>query len=110
MHKAKYLAAAPRRAGDYGQHRHSSKPGPVQVAICIGTFKRRDLLRKLLSGLSDLAFRKMPAPEISVVVVDNDSARSAEDVVAAAQLPWAKKYVVEPRRGIACVRNRAVFE
>ena len=82
----------------------------VHVAICIGTFKRRDLLRKLLSGVAQLAFRKMPVPEITVVVVDNDSEGSAEDICSAAQLPWQIRYVVEPRRGIARVRNRAVLE
>jgi succinoglycan biosynthesis protein ExoM len=82
----------------------------VQVAICIGTFKRHDLLRKLLIGVSELAFRKIPVPDITVIVVDNDSSRTGEEVCAAAQLPWLRKYVVEPRRGIACVRNRAVLE
>jgi GT2 family glycosyltransferase len=82
----------------------------VQVAICIGTFKRHELLRKLLAGVSNLAFRKMPAPEIKVIVVDNDAARTGELVCADTPLPWPKKYVVEPRRGIAVVRNRAVLE
>jgi succinoglycan biosynthesis protein ExoM len=82
----------------------------VQVAICIGTFKRRELLRKLLAGLSNLAFRKMPAPEIKVIVVDNDASRTGEYACAETPLPWPKKYVVEPRRGIAVVRNRAVLE
>jgi succinoglycan biosynthesis protein ExoM len=85
-------------------------PATMQVAICIGTFNRRDLLRKLLTGVAQLAFRKTPAPEITVIVVDNDAERSAEYVCNAAQLPWPIKYVVEPRRGIARVRNRAVFE
>jgi succinoglycan biosynthesis protein ExoM len=82
----------------------------VQVAICVGTFKRRELLRKLLIGISELAFCKMPLPEITVIVVDNDVSRTAEDVCADTRLPWAKKYAVEPRRGIARVRNRAVLE
>jgi succinoglycan biosynthesis protein ExoM len=82
----------------------------VRVAICIGTFRRCELLRKLLIGISNLAFRKMPVPEITIIVADNDSTRSGEEVCATTQLPWSKKYVVEPQRGIAHVRNRAVRE
>ena len=44
------------------------------------------------------------------MVVDNDSARSAADICDAVSLPWPAKYVVEPRRGIAQARNRAIRE
>jgi succinoglycan biosynthesis protein ExoM len=82
----------------------------VAITICIATFRRRQLLSKLLARLSLLEFRMLPAPTIKVVVVDNDAERSGEGVCAEAQLPWDLKYVVEPRRGIAIVRNRAVRE
>jgi succinoglycan biosynthesis protein ExoM len=83
---------------------------PVDITICIATFKRRQLLTKLLARLSQLEFRMLPAPAIKVVVVDNDADRSGEEVCAEAKLPWDLKYLVEPRRGIAVVRNRAVRE
>jgi succinoglycan biosynthesis protein ExoM len=83
---------------------------PARVAICIATFKRREMLAQLLTGLSELTFRKMPTPEIVVVVVDNDSLRTAEDTCRAAHLPYQMRYVAEPRRGIAQVRNRAISE
>lgn len=82
----------------------------VRVAICITTFKRPALLKSLLTGLSELVFRKMPAPEIAIVVVDNDADRSAEEACRAAKLRWPVKYVVEPERGIAQARNRAIAE
>jgi GT2 family glycosyltransferase len=82
----------------------------MRVAICIGTFRRPDLLRELLIGLSRLAFQKTPTPEIEVIVVDNDSLGSAREICQTAQLPFAVKYAIEPRRGIAHVRNRAVQE
>jgi succinoglycan biosynthesis protein ExoM len=82
----------------------------MRIAICIGTFQRRELLGNLLAGLSQLTFRKMPTPEIEVIIVDNDAAESARGICEAAAFPWRKKYVVEPRRGIANVRNRAVQE
>src|SRR5579862_8307464 len=82
----------------------------ARVGICIATFRRRDLLRQLLSGLSQLTFDRMPAPEILVVVVDNDTAGSAAEVCNAVPLPFRAKYVVEPNRGIAQARNRAICE
>jgi succinoglycan biosynthesis protein ExoM len=82
----------------------------VRVAVCVATFRRRELLGRLLASLSELTFRKMPAPEIIIVVVDNDSLRTAEDTCRAAILPGQIKYVAEPRRGIAQARNRAVLE
>jgi len=89
-------------------HRHNQKK--ARVGICIATFQRRELLRQLLSGLSRLSFDRMPIPDILVVVVDNDPARSAADICDAVLLPWPSKYVVESRRGIAQARNRAILE
>jgi succinoglycan biosynthesis protein ExoM len=87
----------------------SKQPG-ARVAICITTFRRRDLLRRLLEGISRLSFVRMPRPDILVVIVDNDAARGAADVCDSVALPWPAKYVVEPRRGIAQARNRAIRE
>jgi glycosyltransferase involved in cell wall biosynthesis len=82
----------------------------MRIAICIGTFQRRELLRNLLTGISQLTFCKVPTPEIEVIVVDNDASGSAREICEAVELPWRKKYVIEPRRGIAYVRNRALHE
>jgi GT2 family glycosyltransferase len=82
----------------------------ASVGICIATFKRRELLRQLLVGLSRLNFERMPTPDILVVVVDNDTARSAADICDGVSLPWPAKYVVEASRGIAQARNRAIRE
>jgi succinoglycan biosynthesis protein ExoM len=82
----------------------------MQLAICIGTFLRPQQLGALLAGLGRLTFRKMPAPDITVIVVDNDSSRTAEQICQVAELPWPIKYVVETRRGITHVRNRAIGE
>jgi GT2 family glycosyltransferase len=87
---------------------HSSVP--ARVAVCVATYRRREMLAELLVGLSNLVFRKLPVPEITVIVVDNDPERSAEDVCAAASLPWTLKYAPESRRGIAQARNRAICE
>lgn len=68
------------------------------------------MLRQLLVGISQLTFDRMPAPDILVVIVDNDEARSAAEVCDSVALPWPAKYVVEARRGIAQARNRAIRE
>jgi len=83
---------------------------PLRVAVCVATYRRREMLAELLAGLSNLVFRRLPQPEVTVIVVDNDPERSAEDVCGAASLPWRLKYAPESRRGIAQARNRAVRE
>jgi len=82
----------------------------ARIGICIATFKRRELLRQLLMGIAQLTFDRVPAPDILVVIVDNDKGRSAADICDAVQLPWQAKYVVEARQGIAQARNRAIRE
>lgn len=84
--------------------------GTIRVAICIATFRRQELLRELLSGIAQLKFRRAPVPQIKIVVVDNDELASAQLVCATVSSPWPIKYVVEPKRGISQVRNRAVVE
>lgn len=82
----------------------------MRVAICIGTFHRLDLLRRLLAGVSRLTFRRNPAPEIEVIIVDNDPLGSALEICRSSDLRCPLKYVIEPCRGIANIRNRAVRE
>jgi glycosyltransferase involved in cell wall biosynthesis len=77
------------------------------ITVCICTYKRPLLLDRLLERL----VRQMTAGKFtySVVVVDNDSRRSAEPVIVAfrgAALPI--EYCVEPRQNIALARNKAV--
>jgi succinoglycan biosynthesis protein ExoM len=82
----------------------------VDVTICIATFRRRELLRRLLVGLSQIRFKRIVPPRVTVVVVDNDAEQTGKEVVDSIELPWPMRYVAEPRRGIAVVRNRAIRE
>ena len=80
----------------------------VRISVCICTFKRPRLLKKLLVELG----RQETAEEFkySIVVADNDreeSARSVADELAA-ELPVPIKYCVEPQQNIAMARNKAM--
>jgi succinoglycan biosynthesis protein ExoM len=82
----------------------------MHIAICVATFNRPRLLEKLLSGIAELRFPKAGVPEITVIVVDNDASAAAKDVCRKAAFPWCLRYVLEPKRGIAEARNRALKE
>ena len=78
------------------------------IAVCVCTYKRPQMLQRLLNDLSvqetDEAF------EFSIVVMDNDPSQSAKPVVSAfaTQASVPVTYGAEPRQGICLVRNRAI--
>jgi len=78
------------------------------VSVCVCTYKRPQLLGRLLDGLRDQDTSGLFT--YSIIVVDNDHLRSAEPVVsdfaAASSIPI--KYCWEPRQNIALARNRAL--
>ncbi len=78
------------------------------ISVCICTFKRPDLLSRLLEALRRQRTEGMFS--YSVVVADNDCAESARNVVSnfAATSPFPVRYCVEPRQNIAMVRNKAL--
>lgn len=85
-----------------------SAPIP-HVTVCICTFKRPPLLRRLLNDL------RQQEPQgrftFSIVVCDNDAGLSARAVVqeAAGRMPGISiTYCTEARQNIALARNRAV--
>lgn len=81
---------------------------PTHVCICICTFQRPELLRRLLESL--LSQRTSAGLAFSVVIADNDGRESARPVVVAFadRAPFPVQYCVEPLRNIALVRNRAI--
>ena len=87
----------------------ASTPSPrPHITVCVCTYRRPQLLRRLLDSLLKLS---PSAPfTFSVVVADNDAAQSAEETVRAfsAQAPFPVVYGVEPEQNIALVRNRAL--
>lgn len=82
--------------------------GDHHISVCVCTYKRPELLKRLLRQLAKQDTGALFT--FSIVVVDNDRHRSAEAVVSevAASTSIRFKYAVEPRQGIALARNKAV--
>jgi succinoglycan biosynthesis protein ExoM len=86
----------------------TASPAIPHIAVCVCTFKRPDLLARLLSMLevqqTDGRF------SFSLVVIDNDASGSAEGVVEEFQGVSNLKvcYSIEPIQSISLARNRAV--
>jgi hypothetical protein len=78
-----------------------------RAMVAVLTFRRTELLPGLLAAVTAQAGTLEPPAE--VLVVDNDPAGSAREVVTG----WAGdgvRYVHEPRPGISAARNRALDE
>jgi succinoglycan biosynthesis protein ExoM len=78
------------------------------ISVCVCTYKRSALLKRLLDKLSRQETGGLFT--YSIVVSDNDEAKSAEAVVAGMRLSSAvpMKYCFEPRQNIALARNKVV--
>jgi succinoglycan biosynthesis protein ExoM len=83
-------------------------PDFPHIAVCICTFKRSHLLRNLLEAVS--LQESNNSFTHSIVVVDNDIAQSAKEVVLEFQQNSFSQvlYCTEPEQNIALARNRAV--
>jgi GT2 family glycosyltransferase len=78
----------------------------MKISVCIATCHRPERLGNLLTDLAG----QEALPE-QVIVVDNDPAGSARDVVQrhqAAGTPFRLCYDIQPERSIALTRNRTV--
>lgn len=73
-----------------------------EIVVAIPTFHRPEPLAALLRAVAEQA-REVGA---EVLVIDNDPAASARESAAAT----GARYVAEPARGLAAVRNRALDE
>jgi glycosyltransferase involved in cell wall biosynthesis len=74
------------------------------VAICVASYRRPESLGHLLRSLEGLT----AAFSWRVIVVDNDPAGSAADVVRASSLRDRIEYAIEPNPGIPAARNRCL--
>jgi glycosyltransferase involved in cell wall biosynthesis len=84
----------------------------IRIDVFVPTYRRPEMLRALLLSLQRQEVE--PGWSVRIVVVDNDSERSAESIVAAmdGQGPFRIYYDQEPRQGLCHARNRclALFE
>jgi succinoglycan biosynthesis protein ExoM len=87
---------------------HSVNTSTVHISICVCTYKRRQMLERLLHHLTRLETQELFT--YSVVLVDNDTRESAREVAArvAEQTGLRIAYDVEPERNISLARNRSV--
>ena len=78
------------------------------ISVCICTYRRNRLLQNLLQKLEPQETHGLFT--YSLVVVDNDAARSAEEIVEKFRQESALDvtYAVEPQQNIALARNMAV--
>jgi len=78
------------------------------ITVCVCTYKRPDLLKRLLTEVSQQVAEGRFT--FSAVVADNDPERSGEATVGEILLttPLLVNYCVEPTPGIAPTRNRAI--
>jgi succinoglycan biosynthesis protein ExoM len=78
--------------------------------LCIPTYCRPQGLRRLLAGLERQIFVKCNCQDVEIVVIDNDSAGSAKEICASvgSSYRWQVTYLIESRRDISFVRNRAI--
>ena len=85
----------------------SSSPIP-HISVCICSYRRPKLLKRLLLKLNNQVTEGLFT--YSIVVADNDCDRSGEAVVGKmssfCKVPI--RYCVEPRRNIALARNKAI--
>lgn len=84
------------------------KSSATHITVCICTYRRPTLLGNLLEDLRQQETRGLFT--YSILVVDNDAQRSADDVVSefAAGQQIQVEYYVETGRNIALARNKAV--
>jgi len=82
--------------------------GTVHISVCICTYHRPVLLKRLLTELSRQHTKRLF--RFSIVIADNDYNQSAKQVVsefaATSSIPII--YCMEPEKNIALVRNKAL--
>jgi len=78
------------------------------ISVCICTYKRPNLLKRLLNELDHQGTEGLF--DYSIVIVDNDKLKSAQDVILSFQRVTKinVKYCIEPEQNIALARNKAI--
>ena len=77
----------------------------MEASVSIASFRRPEGLARLLRSLEA---QRGDVPAFEVIVVDNDASGSAASICDSFRGRLSLRYLVEPERGIARCRNRAV--
>jgi len=87
---------------------HTSQRLIPHISVCICSHRRPAMLKRLLFKLNEQVTEGLFT--YSIVVADNDDNRSGVPVIAAmsAHFNVSVRYCIEPRRGIALARNKAI--
>jgi succinoglycan biosynthesis protein ExoM len=84
----------------------SGPAGQRTCSVCVATYRRPELLEKLLASLSD-----QDVPEdvsLEIIVVDNDPGGGAKAVCDRFAGRWPLRYFIQPVKNISLTRNVAV--
>ena len=82
----------------------------IKFSVCIATYKRPLLLKKLIDSL--LIQKNVHFSEIEIIVVDNDSEESARTIVDDYYSKGVCKisYYIQPKKNISLTRNLGISE
>lgn len=82
----------------------------ISIAVCIATYNRPVGLKRLLESLRTQDFVQNEMPDWKIIVVENDASAPNLDFIRELRegFPVPIVYEVQPKRGIASVRNLAV--
>lgn len=80
-----------------------------KIAICIPTYKRLNLLKKLVYSINKLKLPDNFKGKVIVIVVDNDIKKSAESILKV-DCQFEIYYFCEPAKGLSNVRNKLILE
>lgn len=83
---------------------------PLQLAVCVCTYRRAAALDRLLHALTDQRWARLPPCSVTVVAVENEQHGPGEDVCrkynAGGKL--SIQYAVESQPGVPIARNRCL--
>ncbi len=84
----------------------------MKIAICICTYKRPELLERLLNSLHRIQLGQLEPSDVRMIIVDNYPNGQARTVCerSAGRLPIELDFVEERQAGVSFARNRAVAE